>query len=181
MSTNLESALRTLLDKQAITEVLHRYARACDRADEQLLRSCFHPDSVHRHGRFNGTSADFCTLAMKIILGTKLEKHLVTNALIELEGDTAISESSYVAYHRQVNRETGEEEDFFSGGRFIDRFERRQGEWRIASRIGLIDYERFEPVTERGIAKLPASARSQRYPDDELYHMLGGTQAKSLP
>lgn len=181
MSTSMESALKTLLDKQAITEVLHRYARACDRADEQLLRSCFHPDSVHRHGRFTGTSAEFCSFAMKIILSTKLEKHLVTNALIEVDGDAAISESSYVAYHRQVKRETGEDEDFFSGGRFIDRFERRNGEWRIASRVGLIDYERFEPVTERGIATLPASARSHRYPEDELYRALGKTQARAAP
>lgn len=31
--------------KQAITEIIYRYARAIDRMDEQLLRSVFHPGS----------------------------------------------------------------------------------------------------------------------------------------
>jgi hypothetical protein len=179
MSRINETALQVLLDKQSISEVLIRYARACDRADEQLLRSCFHPDSVHRHGRFNGTSADFVDFAMKIILGVKLEKHLMTNFLIEVDGDVAMSECHYTAYHRQPNKETGVDEDFFQGGRFIDRFERRNGEWRIASRIGLMDYERFEAVTERNIQKLPPSARSQRKPDDELYRLMPSLAAKS--
>jgi SnoaL-like domain len=170
--TEADAALQGLLDKQAIAEVLHRYARGCDRADEALLRSCFHPESSHRHGAFAGTSADFCTLAMNIILGTRLEKHQVSNVLVELDGDRAVVESHYVAYHRQVNRSTSEEEDMFSGGRFIDRFERRNGAWRIAARVGLIDYERFDPVTERGVRSLAPALRSRRQPDDELYTLL---------
>src|SRR5215467_3176030 len=97
------TALDELLDKQAITEVLYRYCRGCDRADEALLRSCFHPGSLHRHGGFEGTSADFATLAMKIIAGTRVCKHMLTNVLIELRGDRASSESHYFAYHRQVD------------------------------------------------------------------------------
>jgi hypothetical protein len=179
MSKINETALQVLLDKQSISEVLIRYARACDRADEQMLRSCFHPDSVHRHGRFSGSSSDFVDFAMKIILGVKLEKHLMTNFLIEIDGDVAMSECYYTAYHRQPNKETGVDEDFFQGGRFIDRLERRNGEWRIASRIGLIDYERFDPVTERNVQKLPPTARSQRYPDDELYRALPSKAPKT--
>jgi hypothetical protein len=173
-----DAALRSLLDKQAIAEVLCRYARACDRADEGLLRSCFHTDSTHRHGGFEGSSVDFCTLAMKIILATKLEKHLVSNVLIELDGDLAIAESHYVAYHRQVNQRTGEEEDMFSGGRFIDRFERRSGEWRIGQRIGLIDYERFDPIAERGFRHLTAAQKSQRQPEDALYGLMPSLQGQ---
>jgi hypothetical protein len=172
------TALQSLLDKQAITEVLHQYARACDRADERLLRACFHPEATHKHGGFVGSSSDFCTLAMKIILGTKLEKHQVSNVLLELNGDVAIAESHYVAYHRQVNQRTGEEEDMFSGGRFVDRFERRDSEWRIAARVGLIDFERFEPVSERGFKQLTAAQKSQRQPDDALYQLLPSLQGK---
>jgi 3-phenylpropionate/cinnamic acid dioxygenase small subunit len=179
MSTTQDAALAVLLDKQAITEVLFRYARACDRADEAMLRSCFHPDSKHRHGRFDGTSADFVGFAMKIILGTRLEKHTMTNVLIEVEGDVAVAESHYMAYHRQPNKESGVDEDFFTGGRFIDRFERRNGEWKIASRLGLVDYERFEPVTDRGILKLPPTARSQRAPDDDLYKLMPSMRGKA--
>jgi hypothetical protein len=167
-----DAALQGLLDKQAIAEVLDRYARGCDRADEALLRSCFHANATHHHGQFEGTSAEFCTLAMNIILATRLEKHQVSNVLIELDGDRAVVESHYVAYHRQVNRRTSAEEDMFSGGRFIDRFERRNGAWRIAARVGLIDYERFEAVTERGFRNLVPAQKSRRQPDDELYTLL---------
>ena len=54
--------LEELVAKQAITEVLYRYARGWDRYDEETIRSCFHPDSEHAHGGFTGTSQDFVTI-----------------------------------------------------------------------------------------------------------------------
>ena len=54
---NHDAEIRALLDKQAITEVIHRYARALDRLDEALLRSVFHPGSRHAHF-FEGPSSD---------------------------------------------------------------------------------------------------------------------------
>jgi hypothetical protein len=164
-----EGKLRALLDKQAIAEVLYRYCRASDRADEALMRDCFHPGSTHRHGRFAGTSEDFVTFAMKIIAGSIRTKHLLTNVLVELDGDVAFSESHYFAYHRRLNAETGVEEDNFSGGRYLDRFERRAGRWKIVERVGLMDFERHDPATDRNFGKLLPEQRSGRYPDDELY------------
>jgi len=161
--------LEGLLDKQAITEVLYRYARACDRADETLMRGCFHPGSIHRHGRYQGTSTEFVTLAMTIIRTATRTKHLVTNPLIEFEGGAALSECHYLAYHRIPNAETGAEEDNFSGGRYLDRFERRGGVWKIAERVGLLDFERFDSAAERNFAGLLPAQRSCRYPEDELY------------
>jgi hypothetical protein len=156
-----------LLDKQAITEVLYRYCRGCDRAEEQAILACFHPGSLHRHGGFEGTSADFTALAMKIIRATKLTKHLLTNVLIELQGSVAYSESHYFAYHRQVDRNSGAESDYFTGGRYLDRFEKRAGTWKIVRRVGLIDFERHEAPDPAGQA--PHSQLSQRFPEDELY------------
>jgi SnoaL-like domain len=179
MSQDQSNALQVLLDKQAIAEVLIRYARACDRADEQMLRSCFHPDSVHRHGRFQGKSSDFVDFAMKIILGTKLERHLMTNIMVEVDGDSAVSECYYLAYHRQPNPQTQEDEDYFQGGRFIDRLEKRNGEWRIAARVGLVDFERFDPLAERFVPQLEPKARSHRSPQDELYALLPSLRKRS--
>jgi hypothetical protein len=169
MTNAVNSPLEALLHKQAITEVLYHYCRACDRADEAALRDCFHPGSVHRHGAFVGTSADFATLAMKIISASKMTKHLLTNVLIELDGDAALSESHYFAYHRVTNRDIGAEEDNFSGGRYLDRFERRQGVWKIVERVGLLDFERFDAAADRTLFKRPPTERSRRYPDDDLY------------
>ena len=173
--------LQALLDRQAITEILYLYCRACDRADEVLLRSLFHADSKHRHGGFDGLSQDFAGFAMKIIARARVTKHVLTNVSIELDGDVAFTESHYSAYHRTVNRETGAEEDNFSGGRYLDRFERRDGRWKIAARIGLVDYEKFQAPGERGAAQLPPAARSRRLGEDALYELLGLERSRRLP
>lgn len=173
--------LQDLLDRQAITEILYLYCRACDRADEVLLRSLFHADSRHRHGGFDGLSQDFAGFAMKIIGKAKATKHVLTNVSIELDGDVAFAESHYSAYHRATNRDTGLEEDNFSGGRYLDRFERRNGGWKIAARVGLIDYEKFQAPTERGAAQLPPAARSRRLGEDALYELLGLERSRRLP
>jgi hypothetical protein len=177
----LNAQLQGLLDRQAITEVLYQYCRACDRADEVLLRACFHPGSEHRHGGFEGLSADFCSMAMRIIGAAATTKHVLSNVQIELDGESAVTESYYHAYHRVTNRRTGLEEDNFSGGRYLDRFERREGHWRIVRRVGLIDFERFDATAERGLKQLPASARSHRLADDDLYVILGVDRARRLP
>jgi hypothetical protein len=172
--------VQALLDRQAITEVLYHYCRACDRADEVLLRSCFHPGSQHRHGGFTGLSDNFCTMAMRIIGTATVTKHVLTNVQIELDANVAMTEAYYHAYHRTVNRHTGMEEDNFSGGRYLDRFERRDSRWRITQRVGLIDFERFDVPTDRGLQSLPIAARSRRWPDDELYQVLSVAQARRL-
>ena len=47
-----ERALRVLLDKQEIHEVLMRYCRGIDRCDAELLHSVYHPDATDDHGLF---------------------------------------------------------------------------------------------------------------------------------
>jgi hypothetical protein len=169
LSSTPQTAIEALLDKQAIAEVLYRYCRGCDRADAETLRACFHPDSQHRHGAFEGSSEQFCQLALKIVGPLKACKHMIGNILIELDGDVAFSEAHYSSFHRKVDAATGAEEDYFSGGRYLDRFERRHGQWKIARRVGLIDFERFEPPADRTLAALPASALSRQRPHDALY------------
>jgi len=165
--TDTARTIDDLLDKQAITEVLYRYCRGCDRAEEGAIRACFHPGSLHRHGGFDGTSADFTSMALEIIRATKMTKHLLTNVLIELAGTAAHAESHYFAYHRQVEHGNGAEFDYFTGGRYLDRFEKRADGWKIVRRVGLIDFERREPA-DAGSALRP-SQLSRRFPEDELY------------
>ncbi len=57
-----EAALRLMLDKQEIHEVMMRYCRAIDRMDEELLRSVYHPDAIDNHGLFNGAGGGLHSL-----------------------------------------------------------------------------------------------------------------------
>ncbi len=174
---NDHQALRALIDKQAITEVIHTYARALDRCDLGLLLSCFHPDSTHDHGEFEGSSRDFCEWAMDLVLRLTATQHHIGNILIELDGDVAQGETVWVAYHRIPAQAggtglvagRGEETDLFIGGRYLDRLERRAGTWKIARRVGIHDWQRFEPASDGGFFESPARKRGARGPADPSY------------
>jgi 3-phenylpropionate/cinnamic acid dioxygenase small subunit len=161
--------LAVLADKQEITEVLYRYARGCDRADEEALRACFHPDSRHNHGQFEGLSHDFVERAVAICRPLKACKHMISNMMITVEGDVAASECHFWAHHRRVNEATGREEDFFTGGRYLDRFERRDGVWKIASRTGIADFERFDAPSDRLMWQMSAEKIGGKHPEDPVY------------
>ncbi len=132
------AALRQLLDKEEIREQIYRYCRAVDRGDRELMRQVYHPDATDQHGVFNGPAAQFIDLKIEDVLpGLKLTMHLVGNILIELSGDTARVESYVAAFHRVGSPEG--EHDLLVWGRYLDRFERRQGHWKIAHRQCVFD------------------------------------------
>src|SRR5688572_7966568 len=54
------SALDRMLARDAIREILARYARAIDRADGALLKSCYFDDAIEEHGSsFTGRAHDY--------------------------------------------------------------------------------------------------------------------------
>jgi ketosteroid isomerase-like protein len=155
-----EAALRLVLDKQEIHEVMMRYCRAIDRMDEELLRSVYHPDAIDNHGLFNGPAAEFIPWCIKQLREAYLAtQHVVSNELIEVRGDTAYCEFYFVAHHRYERK--GEARHMEAGGRYVDRFEKRQGEWRIAERTVVVDWQRMERVHEPDGSMLTWGKRSR--------------------
>ena len=143
----MDSALADLLAKQEITEVLYRVSRGTDRGDPDLYASCFHEDGEDFHGLVNGPVAKIVANLSK---ATHLvySQHAITNVLIDLDGDSATVESCFDAAH-QARREDGRLEDEFIRGRYLDRFERRDGgPWKIARRVVVWDWSRIQPSGE---------------------------------
>lgn len=167
----MANRLDILEAKQAITELLYAYARANDRADEALLRSCFWPESTHKHGRFEGKSSDFVGFAFKIVAGLKYACHHISNVTVEVKGDRAFSECYYFAQHRRDRKEGGGEEDQFFQGRYLDDLERRGGVWKIIRRRGLSDYTSPAIPADTPYAAWPAGQHSEKFPDDDYYRM----------
>src|SRR6266542_5294397 len=88
----------TLIDREAIREVLYRYCRGADRHDEMILRSVYHSDATDNHGSFKGRAADFVSWIMERGGASFLAgQHLIGNVLINLDGDTADVESVFIA------------------------------------------------------------------------------------
>jgi SnoaL-like domain len=186
---NSDRQLQELLDKQAIEEVIKTYARALDRMDEKMLRSVFHPGSKHAHF-FEGASSDpskpskpgapgdFVSFAMDVLRTHSRTHHQLGNTLIEMESESvAFAETYFTAYHRM--RPSGDklaassacdtEMDYFVGGRYIDRFEKRGGKWKITHRTGMTDWTRLEPPSSQGFGAIAPAQLGKRGKHDMVY------------
>ena len=86
--------------------------------------------------------------------------HFLGQQLVELSGDRAHSETYCVAYHRRDPRDGEEGVDLWMGLRYVDVFERRDGEWRIADRRCAFDWTRNDPIA--GTWELPPPALTGR-------------------
>jgi hypothetical protein len=147
MADTQDAGLREFLDKQSCTELIYKLARAIDRCDEKLLRSLFHPDATDDHGVFHGTAADFATWVMPVLGSMRRTQHCICNLLIEVRGDQAFSESYFIAHHT-LPQESGSDQFMIAAGRYLDRFERRNGEWKFAHRQACYDWNSSVPSTD---------------------------------
>lgn len=143
-AASIDPGLRRLLDRQEISDVIVRLARATDRCDAELMASCFHPDATDDHGDFVGTAADFVPWVMRVLEHVTLTTHTVCNVLVEFDGDTAAAESRFLAFARSDGARG--RTDSVGAGRYLDRLERRAGEWRISHREAVYDWNSTGPA-----------------------------------
>jgi ketosteroid isomerase-like protein len=144
-SKDLERKLRDVVDKQEIYDVLMRYCCGVDRGDLDLILSAFHDDALDNHVGVEERAVERFTRTVKEASGMKMTtSHQLGNVYIKLHGDTAYSQSYLTAWHRfDVD---GRPCDWVISGRYVDRLERRNGEWRIAHRTVVYDFERYDEV-----------------------------------
>ncbi|MGE0743287.1 MAG: nuclear transport factor 2 family protein [Hyphomonadaceae bacterium] len=161
--------LETLLAERAITRVMFDYARGCDRADEAMLRGCFWPEAMVTYGSFDGLARDYVSYAMTIVGALICGAHHISNIYIETHGDAAVAESHYLAHHLRRAADGALDENAFFEGRYIDRFERRDGVWKLAHRRGLRDFNFVMPGRSR--ADIPDGQHSERAPLDAFYRV----------
>lgn len=178
MDSDLEARLRLALDRQDIEHVLKLYCRAIDRCDIDLLKSIYHPDGTDDHGSFSGNAMDFADFIIPALReGIVDGVHTVTHCTIEVEGDFATSESYYWAYQRAHGGEAAvtaffgpdytarckadgsidQYHDYYCGGRYIDLFERRDGQWKVLRRKITNEWNDIRPstrITDQGSVAL---------------------------
>ena len=166
--------LHDLLDREAIRECVFLYCRGIDRADEDALRASYWPDATDCHGAFRGRASDFITVAMAKLREPCRMVHHVGNLSIELRGGQAAVETYFLAWQRDRQADGAEVETFLAG-RYVDRFEKRGEDWRVAAR--LVVYDWVQPLgpapagseAERFGPRQPIGARK---PDDPWYALL---------
>jgi hypothetical protein len=158
------ASLDRLISWHAIYDLLCDYMRGQDRLIPDLHRSVFHDDATTDYGDgYRGDADGFVAFAQGVLKPHLANHHMIGQVRIDFEtADLAFGEVYFQAFHRVV--EDGEEADLWVSGRYIDRYERRAGVWKIAHRSELADFVRKEPAADRieGLS-LPMGSRA---PDD---------------
>lgn len=149
-ATVRDPELQRLLDEAAVKEVHLRYCRGIDRLDWDLVRSCYHPGAIDDHGPYRGDIEGFIAWAGALLAGFESTTHFAGNQLVEIDGDVAWHEAYARAYHRTGATADAPAQDWVLNLRYVDRMERRDGEWRIATRILACESERTDPVAGSG-------------------------------
>jgi hypothetical protein len=146
--------LNALLDRDLIRSCLARLAGGEDRRDAELISASYWPDSITDYGVFKG---DFTAYLAWVVPGSDAianTQHVLGQSHIELAGDNGRVETQVISYHR-VDYGGGDEHDTCMGGRYIDRVERRDGEWRIALRTNLIEWSTLPLAVPLPFADVP--------------------------
>jgi SnoaL-like domain len=139
----LERTVTELADRQAIRDVLMAYSRGIDRLDRELLISLYHEDAIDDHGVFVGTREEFADWAIAMHTATHLShQHCIFNFTCDLDGNVAHTETYYMFVG--MNR-TGTPMAM-SGGRYIDRLEKRDGRWAIVARVCVRDWAPLDEI-----------------------------------
>ena len=149
----MDPALPRMLDEREIERRLVEYCRGVDRGDAALVASVYHPDATDDHGSFRGLGVDFAAyVTRRLTERFDATTHTISNTLIEFTGpDSADVESHVCAHHRRTDDHGVVLETF--GGRYVDRFERRDGAWKIAARTVVHEWDTVEhaqPLFEPG-------------------------------
>jgi SnoaL-like domain len=139
--------LETLEADYQIRQVLGRYARGIDRKDRDLVRSCYHPDATDQHLTYSGSAEGYIAgLWSKDRFRTT--HHHLGSPYIQVSGDVAQVETYCTSSHIVRRDEEGPERAWILWVRYEDRFEKRDGEWRIADRVVRFDGDLVVPVSE---------------------------------
>lgn len=132
----LQRDVRYLLDRTEILDCVSRHARGCDRHDIDLITSAYHADGVDEHGHAVNAGAEYGPWANAAHAETsKVHLHNITTHSCEIDGDAAHAESYVIVVLIGTDGRSAQ----FITGRYIDRLERRDSQWRIAVRRSTVE------------------------------------------
>jgi len=145
---NDSDTLRTVADRQAITDLLYRYCRSVDRLDIPLGHSIWHDYAIADYGGdvYQGHGRGVIDHICAVHLQTLHHSHQVSNIIIDLNGDRAGSESYVTASLRITSGEQLKQITIW--GRYIDHWSRQNGRWGLDKRVSIRDFDEIRDVRE---------------------------------
>ncbi len=141
-----------LKDRRDIFDASKRYTRGADRHDKDLVLSAFWPDATISIDK-PVTLDEYVDSEERLLAGYAAHQHHITGQTIEIQGDTAHVES-YVIYFLVPRDSRGDTQgtatpgraltsakSTVGSGRYLERWEKRDGEWKILVRNFVEDLE----------------------------------------
>jgi hypothetical protein len=126
-----------LKDRTAILDCVMRQSRGHDRHDLELMTDVYHHDAVDEHGPVVKAAADYGEYANAAHTSVFIDHlHNITTHTCEIDGEVAHAESYVIGTMRVKDHKTVS----LIGGRYLDRLEKRDGEWKIALRRCTIEW-----------------------------------------
>ncbi len=147
---------REAIDRVELTDLVMRYCRGIDRRDFNLVRSLYHDDAIDDHGdMFCGSPDEYVKWLPIVLEPLDCTIHAISNSFFVIDGDVAEGEHYSTNFHR--TRQAPRQEIIIHG-RYLDRYERREGEWKFARRQIVFDHGYVHPVNEAGVSQAGADA-----------------------
>ena len=163
-----DASIEDIAARDSLRRLVTAYSRAVDRRDFALLRSLYHDDALDRHGgMFEGGADAYVAFVETALAAYEATVHYVVNTSFEIDGDEAEGEVHKINYHRTQGPDAYE---IVTGSRSLDRYARRNGEWRFLSRTITLDWARRRPVDREAYGAFAAqSPHGSAGPDDLSY------------
>ena len=157
--TDITEDLKALIEREKIRHCIINLARGEDRRNGDLIRASYWSDSTTDYGVFKGSFDEYFAWVIPGSPAIPNTQHILGQTFIDLQSDVAFTETHVTSYHRVDMG--ADERDTVIGGRYLDRLEKRNGEWRIAQRTMLYDWFQDWGVSidwSQGVMGMPFSA-----------------------
>jgi len=164
-------AIQVVKDYQDISQLLYKNVRSIDRLDANLMKSTYWSDAIQDHQDpinpidYSGNAWEFCDYAISELAKVERTHHRLSNIIIDINGDKAFVEAYVWAYH-YFKTPQGNKEGILLG-RYQNRLEKRNGEWKIAYRLTIFDANQTFDATDIWLDDFRNMGK--RIPDDKSY------------
>jgi len=128
---NPTPTIEQLLAIEACREAARRYSYGVDRLDVEVMKSAYWPDATDDHGVYVGNAWTFCERVVDTHDRWAWTAHTIANHRVEFDDDDHARGEMYV----QATLADAERNLSTFHGRYLDTYERRDGEWRIMHRV----------------------------------------------
>ena len=145
------NAVEENLQCERIRSVIHNYCRAIDERRFDDVMASFSHDATIKHGSYEGTAVNFMGFLKDVLNRMDVSLHNLGGIIVSLDGpDKATSHATFSSFHRISGAHAkvgpvvtnGVDTDWIVAGRYRDKLQLIDGEWKIIARLGTTDWDR---------------------------------------